>query len=209
MGLSTLAVCNDSGLMHVAAALGKPLVALYGSSSPDFTPPLSDQAAIVSLNLDCSPCFERACPYGHTDCLERWNPSASGRPRNRCCPKHSPPALTTSPIIMTTDHTAPAEENSRRMELIRAAAMLFRDQGYERTTVRDLGNAVGMQSGSLFYHFRTKEEILVAVMALGITSTTEQLKRAIDEAITPRAKLAALFRVHLNSLLGTTRRRWR
>ena len=87
--------------------------------------------------------------------------------------------------------------------------MLFRDQGYERTTVRDLGNAVGMQSGGLFYHFRTKEEILVAVMALGITSTTEQLKRAIDEAITPRAKLAALFRVHLNSLLGTTRRRWR
>ena len=74
MGLSTLAVCNDSGLMHVAAALGKPLVALYGSSSPDFTPPLSEQAAIVSLNLDCSPCFERTCPYGHTDCLEKMEP---------------------------------------------------------------------------------------------------------------------------------------
>ncbi|MGR2662369.1 TetR/AcrR family transcriptional regulator [Chromobacterium haemolyticum] len=103
---------------------------------------------------------------------------------------------------MSTDNTAPVEENSRRMELVRAAAILFRDQGYERTTVRDLGNAVGMQSGSLFYHFRTKEEILVAVMALGITSTTEQLKRALDEAGSPRAKLAALFRVHLNSLLG-------
>ncbi|KMN83953.1 ADP-heptose--LPS heptosyltransferase [Chromobacterium sp. LK11] len=74
IGLTRLAICNDSGLMHVAAALDKPLVALYGSSSPDFTPPLSEQAAIVSLNLDCSPCFERTCPYGHTDCLEKMEP---------------------------------------------------------------------------------------------------------------------------------------
>lgn len=74
LGLADLAVCNDSGLMHVAAALEKPLVALYGSSSPDFTPPLSDQAAIVSINIDCSPCFERNCPFGHTDCLEKLLP---------------------------------------------------------------------------------------------------------------------------------------
>lgn len=94
------------------------------------------------------------------------------------------------------------EDNSRRMELVRAAARLFRDQGYERTTVRDLGNAVGLQSGSLFYHFRTKEEILVAVMALGITATTEQLAAALSRAKTPREKLAALFHVHLHSLLG-------
>ncbi|WP_159875913.1 TetR/AcrR family transcriptional regulator [Aquitalea denitrificans] len=94
------------------------------------------------------------------------------------------------------------EENSRRMELVRAAAKLFRDQGYERTTVRDLGNAVGLQSGSLFYHFRTKEEILVAVMALGISATTEQLGEAIARARHPRDKLSALFHVHLSSLLG-------
>ena len=96
----------------------------------------------------------------------------------------------------------PPEENSRRMELVRVAARLFRDQGYERTTVRDLGQAVGLQSGSLFYHFRTKEEILVAVMALGITSTTDQLQQALALARSPREKLAALFHVHLASLLG-------
>lgn len=94
------------------------------------------------------------------------------------------------------------DNNGRRMELVLAAATLFRDQGYERTTVRDLGNAVGLQSGSLFYHFRSKEEILVAVMALGITRTTEQLEAAIDNAGSVRAKLSALFHVHLNSLLG-------
>ncbi|AQR64579.1 TetR family transcriptional regulator [Aquaspirillum sp. LM1] len=96
----------------------------------------------------------------------------------------------------------PPEDNSRRAELVRTAARLFRDQGYERTTVRDLGNAVGLQSGSLFYHFRTKEEILVAVMALGITSTTEKLAAALDVAATAHDKVSALIHVHLNSLLG-------
>jgi AcrR family transcriptional regulator len=96
----------------------------------------------------------------------------------------------------------PPEDNSRRAELVRTAARLFRDQGYERTTVRDLGNAVGLQSGSLFYHFRTKEEILVAVMALGITSTTEKLAAALDVATTAHDKVSALIHVHLNSLLG-------
>jgi heptosyltransferase-2 len=66
-----VAVANDSGLMHVAASVGTRLVAIYGSSSPEYTPPLSDKATINWLQLDCSPCFKRRCKFGHYNCLNQ------------------------------------------------------------------------------------------------------------------------------------------
>ena len=70
IGMSKAVVSNDSGLMHVAAALQIPQVAIFGSSDPAHTPPLSDKAKIMWLNMACSPCHKRVCPLGHLRCLK-------------------------------------------------------------------------------------------------------------------------------------------
>lgn len=80
MALTSAVISNDSGLMHVAAALDKPLTAIYGSSDPHHTPPMSAKAHIAWLGLSCSPCFKRECPLGHTNCLEQLRPESITTP---------------------------------------------------------------------------------------------------------------------------------
>jgi heptosyltransferase II len=74
MSLCHTIISNDSGLMHVAAALDKKLIAIYGSSDPKHTPPMHPDAVVEYLGLSCSPCFERTCPLGHLNCLRQIKP---------------------------------------------------------------------------------------------------------------------------------------
>lgn len=74
IGLSKAVISNDSGLMHIAAALKTPQVAIFGSSDPAHTPPLSEKAKVLWLNLSCSPCHKRECPLGHLKCLNDIQP---------------------------------------------------------------------------------------------------------------------------------------
>ncbi len=74
LALADIVVSNDSGLMHVAAALNKPVVGIFGSTSPDFTPPLTERVKLLMTDIECRPCFKRRCPFGHRRCLTELAP---------------------------------------------------------------------------------------------------------------------------------------
>jgi len=97
-----------------------------------------------------------------------------------------------------------SDPQGARGRLLKEAARLFREKGYERTTVRDLAAAVGIQSGSLFHHFHTKEEILKAVMVETIRLNIALMQAAMETAETPKDKLRALVRAELESINGQT-----
>jgi AcrR family transcriptional regulator len=102
------------------------------------------------------------------------------------------------------DENLVSDPSGARGRLLKEAARLFREKGYERTTVRDLAAAVGIQSGSLFHHFRTKEEILKAVMVETIHLNTALMRAAVDAEDSDRSKLRALVRAELESVIGQT-----
>lgn len=91
---------------------------------------------------------------------------------------------------------------SARGRLLQVSAHLFRNKGYERTTVRDLASAVGIQSGSIFHHFKSKDEILRAVMEETIVYNTALMRAALAEAATVRERVLALIRCELQSIMG-------
>ena len=95
-------------------------------------------------------------------------------------------------------------DDSPRGRLLSAAAHLFRDKGFDRTTVRDIAAAVGIQSGSIFHHFKSKEEILYAVMEEVIHFNTARLQQAVAAESTAEGRLRALIRAELQSIVGDT-----
>jgi TetR/AcrR family transcriptional regulator, cholesterol catabolism regulator len=94
------------------------------------------------------------------------------------------------------------EEDSRRNELIAKSAQLFREKGYEKTTVRDIAAAVGMQAGSWFYHFKSKQEILLAIMEQGMQQSLAEIEKIASQDLPPRAMFRELVQAHLNTLLA-------
>jgi heptosyltransferase II len=87
-----VAITNDSGLMHIAAAVNCPVVAIYGSSTPKFTPPLTKRAVVAYLNLNCSPCFKRRCPLKHLNCLQHIQPEVIEQKVSELLDNYHPPS---------------------------------------------------------------------------------------------------------------------
>ena len=96
------------------------------------------------------------------------------------------------------------DPDSARGKLLQTAAHLFRSKGYERTTVRDLAGAVGIQSGSIFHHFKSKDEILRAVMEETIVYNTALMRAALLESSDARERVLGLIRCELQSIMGGT-----
>ena len=92
-------------------------------------------------------------------------------------------------------------ESNRREELLAVSARLFREKGFDGTTIRDISAAAGMHSGSPFYHFKTKQDILVAVMEQGLAEGLRKSEAVMALALPPEQRLARLIRSHLGTIL--------
>ncbi|PWF42245.1 TetR/AcrR family transcriptional regulator [Massilia glaciei] len=95
-----------------------------------------------------------------------------------------------------------SDARNRRAELVRVSARLFRERGFDGTTIRDIADAVGMRSGSPFYHFKSKQDILAAVMEEGLNASLVATEAIVAGALAPREKFRALLRAQLETVLG-------
>jgi len=109
--------------------------------------------------------------------------------------------ISTQPLVVEGLMTSPTSAKGR---LLVKAAKLFKEKGYERTTVRDLATAVGIQSGSIFHHFKTKEDILKSVMEEAIIYNTHRMRKKLEETKTPKEEVLALITCELESINGVT-----
>jgi TetR/AcrR family transcriptional regulator, cholesterol catabolism regulator len=91
-------------------------------------------------------------------------------------------------------------ETNRREELLRVSARLFREKGFDGTSIRDISGAAGMHSGSPFYHFKTKQDILLAVMEQGLAEGLRRTEEVMARDLPPEAKFVALIRAHLATI---------
>jgi TetR/AcrR family transcriptional regulator, cholesterol catabolism regulator len=98
--------------------------------------------------------------------------------------------------------TIAEDDRNRRADLVRVSARLFREKGFDGTTVRDIADAVGMRSGSPFYHFKSKQDILAAVMEEGLVAGLRDSERIVADNLPPREKFHALVRSHLETVLA-------
>jgi AcrR family transcriptional regulator len=94
------------------------------------------------------------------------------------------------------------DDPGRRGQLIRESARLFREKGFEATSVRDIAAATGLQSGSWVYHFKTKQDILAAVMEEGLQRALERIEAIGREQLSPREHFRSLLRAHLDTILA-------
>ena len=120
----------------------------------------------------------------------------SGSTRGTKTAKRNAPVRRALPAPLADD------EANRRADIVRASARLFREKGFAGTTVRDIANAVGMRSGSPFYHFGTKVDILVAVMEEGLRQGLEETRAVLARELPPRERLRALIAAHLHTIHG-------
>ncbi|MFI4941321.1 MAG: TetR/AcrR family transcriptional regulator, partial [Burkholderiales bacterium] len=107
-----------------------------------------------------------------------------------------------TPQPQAPEQSPKPEDEGRRNELIAKSAQLFREKGYDKTTVRDIAAAVGMQAGSWFYHFKTKQDILMAVMEQGLERSLEAIETISVQPLPPREMFRRMVLAHLNTLLA-------